>query len=852
MCLDCEKKRSNLNGPAMKDIVPDSVIVIPETEEGDEEETEEEKIIQYNDERSIVAFSDPDGPSGSTRSSYAVFLTGQPALNIRSGPGTNHALIGSAPAGSIIDALPARPGFDRTPVTWTNSFAWVQLTNGGWVGGWPGGTDFSTAGTGNLWAAHHNSYQTTISAASANIRVGPGTEFNTTQIGNLMSLPQGTRIAVTHFVSRTSLPWSHSIPSVDLSQTWVRITHITTTGGTTTAGNAWVNASLIERPPTGLVVRPPLVDMARDTLETRVVMSPTLNIRSGAGLHQGIVSQAQGGQVLTVTQTQFNRTEERTWLRMGTGWVARENTRVIENYSGENFHVHAEWSNVRNAPDVEGTTVLRTVLRGTVLRTTHRLRTGGSWDWFRFSQTINGQQVTGWIAGLNGFIEGAIGSPGLPMAPTTQHPYPRIDSRPVSLRNPAYNPNNPNGSQRPFYATRTRDAIRQIVIHHTAGPTNQSRLDIEAGWRGLGWWNGGYHEMIHANGTVELCYNPEVVANGVFGHNGHSYHIAFVGHTNPTPAQRRALITRANFWRRELSVSIANVFGHGQLTPTLCPGMDMIRFRSELSGGSGSPALSTGDVSSINNRAQSLTRKILSIVGVNTFINNNFSAIDFTPSIIGSSQYTRTAIIPPVLVRGKLQEVYRTSPGFDMEIQNGVIQPNANLDELMLSAIRMVTPMAGVLTLETLKSRLAHILQNGSVTVSIEASHGRTWLQFKLGLQHALPSGNKFNYELAVQVTTLDLGGGSENPFALPAHQVVEAEATHRRVVNELVRVLATVAVAGSLVYFAVKFGGFVIAGKMMLRLAQNPSISAALTWAAEELNALFVRHGFTHVNFSF
>jgi len=852
MCLKCEEKRSDLKGPAMKDIVPDSVIVVPEVEKETEEGIAEES--QINAEQTIVPFSDPDGPSGPTRSSYAVFLTELPALNIRSGPGTNHALIGSAPTGSIIETLPASSGLDRTPTTWNGGFGWVQLTGGnGWVGGWPGGTDFSTAGNGNLWAAHHNSYQTTISVPSANIRIGPGTEFNTTQIGHLMSLPQGTRIGVTHFVTRSSLPWSHSIPSTDPAQAWVRITHITTTAGTAISGNAWVNASLIEQLPSALVVRPPLVDAPRSVSETRVVMTPTLNIRSGAGLHHGIIGQAQGGQISTITQTQFNRTEDRTWIRFGSGWVARENTRLVENYSGHNFHVSAEWSNVRNAPDVEGTTILRTVLRGTVLRTTHRLRTGGTWDWFRFSQTINGQQVTAWIAGLNGFIEGAIGSPGLPMLPNAQHPYPRIDSRPVSLRNPNYNPSNPNGSTRPFYATRLRSNISQIVIHHTAGPANQSRLDIEAGWRGMGWWNGGYHEMIHANGTVELCYNPEVVANGVFGHNGHSYHIAFIGHTNPTPAQRRALITRTNFWQRELNVSISQVFGHGQLTPTLCPGMDMNRFRSDLSGGSSSgSSLSDSDVSSINHRAQTLTREMLPVLGVNILPGTNLLAINFIPSITGTPQYTPTVVLTPVLMRAKIQEAYRTSSGFDMEIRNGVVQPNSNVDELIISAIRTVNPSAGVITLENLKSRIAHILPNGSASLSFEVSGGRVWLQLKFALQHVLPSGNSFNFELAVQISVLSPDLDGNNPFTLPAHQAQEAEAAHRRVINELTRVLATLAIGGTLVFLALKFGGFAIAGKMILRLIQDPRIPEALSWASGELNALFARHGFPNVRFVF
>jgi len=528
----------------------------------------------------------PISPHSSTPSLYAVFPPNSPTLTVRNGPGTNHGISGQPiPSGTIIEALPSTPGLDRTPVTWATGFGWVQLNNSNnWVAGWQG-TEFSNSGFSHLLAAHARSFIGIISSPTefANMRSGPGTEFDTTQIGSLMSLPQNTRITITHLVARNSVPWSHTIPARIDTQVWLRFSSVITISNQTIQGVAWVRADLVGNLPNNFIpVSSPILDPRMTFTNHHIVMSPTLNLRSGPGTHTQIIGGAQLGDYLMSTSFQVNRTEERRWIHVrNSSWAASENTIEVEPF-WRNFHVVANPANIRNAPDVSGTTIIGTISAGTILRTIHRRRVSDGMDWFGFDHTINGQTVRAWIADVNGFVEGEVGSPGIPLPPNPpDHPYRRIDSTRVSMRNPDYNPNQPFGDTRPFYRTRPINDINQIIAHHTANLLPLSRIDLEVGWRSNGWWNGGYHEIIHADGTVEICYTPDVITNGAFGHNPNSYHIAYIGHSNPTDAQIESMRLRINYNMRKFGILRERVFGHGELVATDCPGVEMSVFLGE-------------------------------------------------------------------------------------------------------------------------------------------------------------------------------------------------------------------------------------------------------------------------------
>lgn len=138
-------------------------------------------------------------------------------------------------------------------------------------------------------------------------------------------------------------------------------------------------------------------------------------------------------------------------------------------------------------------------------------------------------------------------------------------------------------------------AIRNLGIHHSATTSGNSAA-FENHFRSMGWRLGGYGEVILPNGDIELNYNPEVITNGVGGHNPNNYHICLVGSftTNgiqPPVAQMRSLLERIRVnVARFVNVSFDRVFGHNEFANTgafnhssnICPGLDMANLRNQL------------------------------------------------------------------------------------------------------------------------------------------------------------------------------------------------------------------------------------------------------------------------------
>jgi len=138
--------------------------------------------------------------------------------------------------------------------------------------------------------------------------------------------------------------------------------------------------------------------------------------------------------------------------------------------------------------------------------------------------------------------------------------------------------------------TRRLDQIKKIGIHHSATTTG-SRQAFENHWRGMGWINGGYSEIIHQNGDVEICYVPTVVTNGVGGHNTPTYNICAVGNyrkngAQPSAAQMRSLLERIRFNMNRFNVPLKKVKGHNEFLGhnfNICPGMRMKDIRNQVS-----------------------------------------------------------------------------------------------------------------------------------------------------------------------------------------------------------------------------------------------------------------------------
>lgn len=143
------------------------------------------------------------------------------------------------------------------------------------------------------------------------------------------------------------------------------------------------------------------------------------------------------------------------------------------------------------------------------------------------------------------------------------------------------------GASNPWQ-TRNTSQITHIGVHHSATQTGDVFV-FENYWKSLGWTNGGYSEIILRDGTVQLCYVPEVVTNGIAGHNLTTYHICCVGSGSFTSEQEVALEARIRFNQERFNIPVARVMGHNEFpgAATECPGRDMNALRQRLEGGGG-------------------------------------------------------------------------------------------------------------------------------------------------------------------------------------------------------------------------------------------------------------------------
>lgn len=128
--------------------------------------------------------------------------------------------------------------------------------------------------------------------------------------------------------------------------------------------------------------------------------------------------------------------------------------------------------------------------------------------------------------------------------------------------------------------------LEKIARHHTATTGGDFWSFWNNRWKGLGWSTGGYHEIILRNGTVQLCYDPTVITNGVANHNSSTYHIALVGNGSFNDIQEQVWQERAKEALDRFNLTIQDILGHNEFsnTNTQCPGIDMSKIRNELRG----------------------------------------------------------------------------------------------------------------------------------------------------------------------------------------------------------------------------------------------------------------------------
>lgn len=114
--------------------------------------------------------------------------------------------------------------------------------------------------------------------------------------------------------------------------------------------------------------------------------------------------------------------------------------------------------------------------------------------------------------------------------------------------------------------------IKYIVVHCTAGKSEQTTQSIKQYWANvLGWKSYGYHYLISADGFIEHLTPEAQITNGVKGYNDNSLHVCYKGGWNGkdtrTPEQKNAM--------KHLIISLkqkypkAVIQGHRDFSPDL-------------------------------------------------------------------------------------------------------------------------------------------------------------------------------------------------------------------------------------------------------------------------------------------
>ncbi|MEZ4991895.1 MAG: peptidoglycan recognition family protein [Saprospiraceae bacterium] len=142
------------------------------------------------------------------------------------------------------------------------------------------------------------------------------------------------------------------------------------------------------------------------------------------------------------------------------------------------------------------------------------------------------------------------------------------------------------------YERRALSQIRQVIIHHTAGPVTQTPEDIaryhtganhicSAGCPGI-----AYHYMIDREARVYQVNDLETISYHVSGQNTVSVGICLIGNYDelePTPQQLAAVVKLIRMLKRKLGVKL-EIAGHRDYANKSCPGwnVDVDQIRNKV------------------------------------------------------------------------------------------------------------------------------------------------------------------------------------------------------------------------------------------------------------------------------
>ncbi|WP_088104932.1 peptidoglycan recognition protein family protein [Halalkalibacter urbisdiaboli] len=144
------------------------------------------------------------------------------------------------------------------------------------------------------------------------------------------------------------------------------------------------------------------------------------------------------------------------------------------------------------------------------------------------------------------------------------------------------------------YRRRSRSAIRNIAIHHSATTTGSAEAFARYHVNELGWPGIGYHYVVDKDGNISRCHDLEVVSYHVGNSNGYAVGICMVGNFQTESlgeTQRNATLELTKHLMSELGITVDNVWGHTEFPGYAwkpCPSINMNTFRNQLAEHGGS------------------------------------------------------------------------------------------------------------------------------------------------------------------------------------------------------------------------------------------------------------------------
>lgn len=280
-------------------------------------------------------------------------------LNLRSSAGTTATSIGSLDVGTQLTIVSG-------PVA-ASGYNWYQVASSSGQSGWVIVDALEIVPDANANFATGD--QVVVFDGPVNLRASASTSANVVQ-----SIPQETVLTIT------------GGPSAGNGYTWYQVQ-------TADSATGWVAADFIQA-----VDAPPPTGTEPGAGGHATVVDGPVNLRSGAGIGNDVVTVLQTGDTLTITGGPTSA-DGYSWYAVqtatgSTGWVAGEFLQKSGYITGDVVTVTTDSLNVRSEPGLS-TTVLDSVSQGTTAVISGGPTTVDNRDWYKID--VSGV-VSGWVA----------------------------------------------------------------------------------------------------------------------------------------------------------------------------------------------------------------------------------------------------------------------------------------------------------------------------------------------------------------------------------------------------------------------------------------------------------------------